>query len=175
MKTLYIHGLDSYPKPEKLEILKKHKLDPVALHLNYRETLGIYETLKDAAIRKDVKFIVGSSVGGYLAFLLSNDLGIPCLLFNPAMDTKDHLFYSVMPEIKKSSCNYRFVVLGEKDKTVDPDFSRKTFIDLEKEGFENRVITCEWLGHQIDLTTFEGMLNWALGGLKVRGCPNVPK
>lgn len=175
MRTLYIHGLDSFIRPEKLEILKKHKLDPVALHLNYRETLGIYETLKDAAIHKEVEFIVGSSVGGYLGFLLSNDLGIPCLLFNPTMDYKEQIFYSVLPEIKKSTCDYRYIVLGANDKTVDPQLTKEAFRKLEKEGFKNRIITCEWLGHQIDLSTFDGMISWALGSLKSRRSSSVPK
>ena len=174
MKTLYIHGLDSYPSQEKLNILKEYNLKPIALHLNYRKKLGIYETLKETAIRKDVKFIIGSSLGGYLGFLLSADLGIPCLLFNPAMNYKNKVFYSIMPEVKESNCPYRFVVLGAQDKSVDPMESKKILAKYEKEGFESRIVTCEWLDHEIDLTTFEGMLNWTLGGLRVRGCPNVP-
>ena len=175
MKTLYIHGLDSYPKPGKLKILKDYKLDTVALHLNYREKLGVYETLKETAIKKDIQFIVGSSVGGYLGFLLSADLGIPCLLFNPAMNYKDRIFYSIMPVLNESKCPYRFIVLGGEDKTVDPKETMEILKEYEKKGFKNRVITCHWLAHKIDLTTFEGMLNWTLGCLRVRGCPNVPK
>jgi len=114
MRTLYIHGLDSYPSQERLNILKEYNIDPIALHLNYREKLGIYETLKDTIIRKNVKFIVGSSLGGYLGFLLSADMGIPCLLFNPAMNYKGKVFYSTMPEIKELNNSCRFIVLGAK-------------------------------------------------------------
>ncbi len=101
MKTLYIHGLDSYPVPEKTQIMKDAGLTVVALHINYREQLAVYETLKDTSIRKKVKFIIGSSLGGYLAYWLAEDLGLPCLLFNPAM-TYDDVFYSKIPA---RSCN----------------------------------------------------------------------
>jgi predicted esterase len=173
MKTLYIHGLDSFPKPDKLDIMKNLGLDPVALHLNYREKLGVYETLKDAALHNNVQFIIGSSLGGYLGFLLSADLGIPCLLFNPAMNYKEQVFYSVMPEVTESKCPYRFVVLGANDDTVSPEETIKELKKYEEKGFQHRIVTCEWLGHQIDLTTFESMINWALGSLKAEGCPNV--
>ncbi len=173
MKALYIHGLDSFLKPDKLEIMKNLGLDPVALHLNYRETLGVYEILKDAAIHKNVQMIIGSSLGGYLGFLLSADLGLPCLLFNPAMNYKEQVFYSVMPEVSESKCPYRFVVLGANDDTISPEETIISLKDYEKKGYHHRIVTCEWLGHQIDLTTFESMVSWALGSLKAEGCPNV--
>ncbi|MEZ5194906.1 MAG: YqiA/YcfP family alpha/beta fold hydrolase [Bacteroidales bacterium] len=165
MKTLYIHGLDSYPKIEKIDILKKHHLDPVALHLNYREKLGFYETLKETAIRKNVKFIVGSSLGGYLGFLLAAELGIPCLLFNPAMEYKEKIFYSFMPTIEEFKSPNCFVVLGEWDKTVNPEETKKTLKEYQHNGLKSKIITCEWLGHEIDLDTFEEMLSWALTSL----------
>ena len=166
MKTLYIHGLDSFPVPEKCDILRKHGLDPVSLHLNYRETLGIYETLKDAILQKDVKFIIGSSVGGYLGYLLAEEMGLPCLLFNPAMQYTD-VFYSKMPQITEHNCPTRYIVLGGKDKEVDPIENLYHFKKMERKGLEQLIITCEWLGHQIDFLTFDEMVNWATYSLKI--------
>lgn len=167
MKTLYIHGLDSYPKVEKIDILKKHKLDPVALHLNYRKKLGFYETLKETALRKKVKFIVGSSLGGYLGFLLANDLGLPCLLYNPAMEYKEKVFYSIMPQLEEFKSPNCYVVLGAWDKTVNPEETKKTLKEHQHNGLNCKIVTCEWLGHKIDLNTFEEMINWSLISMKL--------
>lgn len=166
MKTLYIHGLENYPGPEKFEILRKHGLDPVAPHLNYKETLGIYEILKDAVLQKDVKFIIGSSLGGYLGYLLAEEMGLPCLLFNPTMHYTD-VFYSKMPEIKELNCPTRYIVLGGKDKEVDPVENLYHFKKLERKGLEQLIISCEWLGHRIDFMTFDEMVNWAVYSTKL--------
>lgn len=168
MRTLYLHGLDSHPIPEKKQIMTEAGLDVTALHINYREKLGIYETLKDTALRKDIEFIVGSSLGGYLGNVLAEDLGIPCLLFNPAMHYTD-VFYSKIPEIDKPKCPIRFVVLGQNDETLNPNFTLKV---LREKGCKNsmqRVITAHWLGHEIDLLSFEEMVNWSLFHLQKKG------
>ena len=161
MKTLYIHGLDSFPVPQKTAILKDAGLEPTALHLDYRQKLGVYETLKDTAIRKNIKFIIGSSLGGYLGNVLAEDLGIPCLLFNPAMNYTD-VFYSKIPAIENPKCPARFIVLGFNDEMINPNYILKVFNQREHEGIFQRIITCHWLGHEIDFITFEEMVNWAV-------------
>ena len=166
MKTLYIHGLDSYPVPEKTQIMKDAGLTVVALHINYREQLAVYETLKDTAIRKKVKFIIGSSLGGYLGYWLAEDLGLPCLLFNPAMIYAD-VFYSKIPIIEDPKCPSRYVVLGAKDKTLKPKDTLKFLKAHQREGLNQQTTTCEWLGHQIDYKTFDEMVNWAVYSLKL--------
>jgi predicted esterase YcpF (UPF0227 family) len=166
MKTLYIHGLDSYPIPEKTQIMKNAGLSVVALHINYREKLAVYETLKDTAIRKKVKFIIGSSLGGYLGYWLAEDLGLPCLLFNPAMNYSD-VFYSKMPYIDDPKCPSRYIVLGAKDKTLRPKETLKILKTNQRETINEQILTCEWLGHQIDYKTFDEMVNWAVYGLKL--------
>ena len=165
MKTLYIHGLDSHPLPEKNKIMKQAGLEVTALHITYREQLGIYETLKETALRKKIEFIVGSSLGGYIGNILAEDLGLPCLLFNPAMQYKD-VFYSKMPTIKKPKCPSRYIVLGENDATINPNYTLKVFQEKENQCPFQRIITCHWLGHEIDLQTFEEMVHWALYPLK---------
>lgn len=165
MNTLYIHGLNSYPVPEKTEIMKKAGLSVVALHINYREKLGVYETLKDRIVRKNIKFIVGSSLGGYLGHWLAEDMGLPCLLFNPAMEYTD-VFYSKIPIIEESKCPARFLVFGSKDDTIDGQKAFGFFKAREKDIPYQRIITCDWLGHKIDLNTFGGMVNWAVNSLQ---------
>jgi hypothetical protein len=164
MRTLYLHGLDSHPTPEKNKIMKKAGLTLTALHINYREKLGVYETMKDTAMRKKIEFIIGSSLGGYIGNVLAEDLGLPCLLFNPAMHYTD-VFYSKIPVIEKPKCPARFVVLGHNDPTVNPHYSLKVFNAVDRDTIDQRIITCHWLGHKVDPRTFDEMLNWALHGL----------
>jgi len=169
MKTLYIHGLDSFPVPEKKHIMAKAGLEVVALHINYRQKLGVYEILKDAIIQKNVQFIIGSSLGGYLGMRLAEDMGLPCLLFNPAINLKKKIFYFRVPEIKNPKCPARYVVLGAKDDLLD---ARKTLTFFQKNhpnGTHQQIVLCEWLGHQIDLFTFDEMVNWALHSIKLNG------
>jgi hypothetical protein len=161
LKTLYIHGLDSHPVPEKLEILKNSGLDVVALHIDYRKDKGVYEKLKSTIQSEMVEFIVGSSMGGVIGYWLAEDLGLPCLLFNPAMsylgELKPH-----MPAIDHHTCPARFVVIGAHDKSVDPQGNIIFFRNIERADCFQRVIVCEWLTHQIDFNTFEEMVGWAL-------------
>ena len=168
MKTLYLHGLDSHPTPEKNKIMKNAGLDLTALHINYREKLGVYETMKDTALRKKIEFIIGSSLGGYIGNVLAEDLGIPCLLFNPAMHYTD-VFYSKIPVIEKPKCPARYVVLGHNDPTVNPHYSLKVFGTVKPKNIDQRIITCHWLGHQVDQRTFKEMLNWAIHNMKEMG------
>jgi hypothetical protein len=169
MKTLYIHGLDSFPIPEKKKILAKAGLDVVALHINYRQKLGIYEILKDAVIQKNVQFIIGSSLGGFLGYWLAEDMGLPCLLFNPAMSHKRTVFYSKIPVVKDPKCPARYVVLGAQDDLLDAGKTLAILKKNERDGLHQQIITCDWLGHQIDLFTFDEMVNWAVYSLKING------
>jgi len=161
MKTLYIHGLDSHPVPEKLEILEKAGLEVVALHIDYRTESNAYLLLKNYALKENVEFLVGSSLGGFIAHWLAEDLSLPCLLFNPAMSFRDSLGEH-MPEINNRLCPARFVVIGAHDETVDPNENIKYFRAHIKSKCYQRVLVCEWLEHQIDYNSFEEMLSWAL-------------
>ena len=50
MKTLYIHGLDSSPKPEKIRLIKPYS-NVSALHLRYKNQPDSFEILS-ALIQK---------------------------------------------------------------------------------------------------------------------------
>lgn len=166
MKTLYLHGLDSHPHTERNDIMRNAGLDLTALHINYREKLGVYETMKDTALRKGVEFIVGTRLGGYIGNILAEDLGLPCLLFNPAMHYTD-VFYSRMPVIEEKKCPARYIVLGHNDPNINPLYSQQVFEAADMSKIDQRLLTCHWLGHDIDARTFEEMLQWALYNLKL--------
>ena len=167
IKTLYIHGLNSHPVPGKLDIMKNAGLEVTALHLDYRKQDNACFVLKKEALEREVQFIVGSSLGGFLGNWLAEELGLPCLLFNPAMN-----FQSVMnleiPQVGQLSCPFRLVVLGAKDDSVDPMQNLAYFRQKERDDIEQRILTCHWLGHQIDFDTFEAMIGLGVKYLKIR-------
>ncbi|MCF8234270.1 MAG: hypothetical protein K9G67_04995 [Bacteroidales bacterium] len=165
MKTFYIHGLDSFPVPEKIKIMEEVGLSVISMHLDYRRQPDAYEILKIEAMEKNAAVLIGSSLGGSLAYWLAEDLGLPCLLFNPAMDIDKDVGLKI-PKITKRECPMRFVVLGESDDSVDPLKNLSYFRERERDGLDQKVLTCHWLGHQIDFDTFGGMVSWFVHGLK---------
>ena len=97
MNLIYIHGLDSDANSTKGVLLdeycQKHHPD-ITVHrpnLNQPPQLVFDKLLKLVAeLDADSKVIlVGSSLGGYFATLVSNETGCPALLINPS--TQPHI------------------------------------------------------------------------------------
>lgn len=155
MKILYIHGLNSFPHPERLEILTNKGHETFALHLDYENEPNTFEILKTYALENEVDFIIGSSAGGYIGYWLGQELNIPQLLFNPAVAVRD-IKNDVGYEIKENPNLKSWVVIGENDDTVLPKGTLKFY----KNKDNVRIIVCQWLAHQIDLQTYEECVNW---------------
>ncbi len=165
MKTLYIHGLDSFPRPKKLKILEQAGLIVHALHIDYRNQYHAYNLLYEYATKNKIEFIVGSSLGGLLGYYLSKQLGIKCLLFNPALIFKSIELH--IPQLKEDNCKARYIVLGAKDPIINPV---KNLNFLEKNNNKDtvqKIITCNWLEHSIDFITFSETVNWAVNNISL--------
>ena len=165
MKALYIHGLDSSPNEEKLLLMEKAGLETVALHLDYRNQPDAYEILKLEAIDQKVDLLTGSSLGGYIAYWLGEELGLPVLLLNPAM-TIDRSVPGAITHVKELKCPLRYVAIGAKDEIINPEANLDFFRKNGEGECHQRVITCDWLHHVIDLETFATVFDWFLSGLK---------
>lgn len=156
MTILYIHGLDSSPNPERIGLLEAHGHRVVALHIDYRTEADIYPRLVDFAKEEGVDYLVGSSLGGYLAYWIGHDLGLPQLLFNPAVAMRSITLDAPYPIAENPEIQSK-VVLGVLDESV-PHNDNVAF-------FKNRpwarVISCHWLAHQIDFPTYKEVIAWA--------------
>lgn len=154
MKILYLHGLDSSPNEAKLRILQHAGHQTVAPFSDYRKEKDVYSKLRRIALEERVEHIVASSLGGYFGYWLGHELRIDQLLFNPAMPYRSIRVQSLdideRPDVKS------WVVLGAHDEVILPKLNLDFF--ASREG--SRIVTCEWLGHRIDLETFEEMTRW---------------
>ena len=147
--TLYIHGLNSKPKKDKMELIEKHSITH-ALHLDYLKQPTSFNILSDLIINKGINCIIGSSFGGMLGYWLAEKHKIPALLFNPALYSDQSIIHF---EIMHNKSPYKLIILGKKDKIVSPIYTRKFLKEnLLEKNYE--IIECAKLAHQIDLNTF---------------------
>ncbi|MEM1134329.1 MAG: YqiA/YcfP family alpha/beta fold hydrolase [Bacteroidota bacterium] len=154
MNILYLHGLDSFPDPGKIEILESKGHSVTSLHLEYRKQVDAFDLIYKAAVKDSIEYVVASSVGGYYGYWLGHKLEVNQLLFNPAMPfrsirVQDH---NILERASVSSN----VVLGANDETIPHNLNINYFSSKENA----RLVTCQWLGHRVDLQTFTEMINW---------------
>ncbi|UZR92877.1 YqiA/YcfP family alpha/beta fold hydrolase [Chondrinema litorale] len=155
MNILYLHGLDSFPDPGKIEILESRGHTVTSLHLEYRKQVDAFDIIYKEAVRNQIEYVVASSVGGYYGYWLGHKLEVDQLLFNPAMP-----FRSVRVQnhnITEKPTVGSYVVLGAHDEIIPSNLNVNYFNSKEN----TRLITCQWLGHRVDLQTFMEMTNWA--------------
>jgi hypothetical protein len=123
MKTFYLHG---YTSPgltsEKKTALEQLDLKIIAPVYAYPQMENILPTIQKRIEAEKPDFLIGSSMGGRLAFYLSNALQLPALLFNPALvhpliDSRHPVpnGYRNLPIFGK-----QLLILGELDTTVPP-------------------------------------------------------
>ena len=116
MNILYLHGLDSKLSPEKKAILEKYgKVH--APNLNYYTNPDAIETILEMYADVDINTVIGSSMGGFVAYHVSNALLRPALLFNPALKKR-----SVPQNIPSEGGhnNLKQIVVGQRDDVVSP-------------------------------------------------------
>jgi uncharacterized protein len=165
MNALYIHGLDSTPNLTKIGMMENRGLHTFAPLIDFRNNPDCYFDLARLIEREKIGFIAGSSLGGFMAYWLSHETGIPCLLMNPAM-VHPSLEAINLPSTGQNRSEFMYVAIGELDDVIDPALSRRFFLENAPSSSSFRIISCNWLGHVIDHETFDELLAWALTGLE---------
>lgn len=161
MNILYLHGLDSRLNNQKREVLEKHG-EVYAPEIDYRKNPDKMRRLISEFKDKNIEVVIGSSMGGYMGYHVADAFEVPALVFNPA------LAYRSVPQevvLHTLSSNLKHIILGAKDKVVDPKSSLRFLADnLGVADFQIRIR--QDLAHQIPLNIFEEEVNRFFKGLK---------
>jgi len=152
MNILYLHGLDSSLNNEKRTVLEKFGT-VYAPTIDYRKNPNTIKQLLTAYKNHDpeINVVIGSSMGGFAGYYISEALNRPALLFNPALVSRS--VTQEVPDAIISSLNLKHIILGAKDDIVDPN---KTLQFLSKTTLaEYRIHTLLNLGHRIPVAVFK--------------------
>lgn len=118
MTILYLHGLESKLSDAKRSILEKFGT-VIAPDMDYHNNQNVYNQLIKSYKSETINCIIGSSMGGFMGYNVALNLGVPALLFNPALAKRSAV--QLVPEISSPKENQHFsIVLGGKDEVVDP-------------------------------------------------------
>ncbi|MEP6262485.1 MAG: YqiA/YcfP family alpha/beta fold hydrolase [Gillisia sp.] len=117
MNILYLHGLESKLSPAKREILEKFG-KVYAPDVDYFQNPDAFETILELYHDIDINTVMGSSMGGFVAYHVSNALFRPALLFNPALK-KRPVLQNIPPDYNNYN-NLKQIIIGQSDDVVLP-------------------------------------------------------
>ncbi len=149
MKIAYLHGLESSidASSVKLTWLKEN------FNQIYTPTIKYHNKESFSSITAHIKkqspdYIIGSSMGGYFAYLIGATLGIPTILFNPAVIGRS--FDPVVNDsnLKETSHN---VFLGKTDEVINGALVQSYFSTY---GIGNFTYTPYDGAHQVSVEVF---------------------
>jgi len=154
---LYLHGLESKQGGDKVSYLSsKHYV--LAPALNYYSQ-GMEEVLLQLFESEKPDFIIGSSMGGYTANLLSAKFNIPAILLNPAL-INPPLRFKALESNSVISKALHLVVLGQQDEVIP---YKQTQNYLLEHGFSN--IEVRPYAHRTPLEDFMEICEGVFGNL----------
>lgn len=111
---LYLHGLKGHLNDEYEKILNDLNCNYVGISIDYKES-NIWEILEDIK----VDGVIGHSLGGYIAFYLSNYKKIPALLLMPSFDEEDIDLQKLPKDVKESKFyENKIALIGKEDDVV---------------------------------------------------------
>lgn len=152
MKILYIHGLNGNLSSEKRALLKPYG-EVFAPAIHYQSDAHAIETLSTAYKEHDISVVIGSSMGGFIGYYVSNIMQCPALLFNPALAQRS--VPQIIPKIHNSTSSFKQIVIGTQDDVVNPiqtlTFISETLIDHPK----YKLHIHNNLAHRIPLEVFK--------------------
>ncbi|MFP4528446.1 MAG: YqiA/YcfP family alpha/beta fold hydrolase [Candidatus Kapaibacterium sp.] len=156
MKIIYLHGLDGQPNEEKMQLLRDAGHDVTAPQIEYRTYEGDIKLFNDLAemIKKgDYELIIGSSMGGYFGFYLSEFCRVPAVLFNPALHSRT----LEVPVERNYTDTKKYLLLGREDYVIPPDKTRAMLNTLD---ISNTVVAELEMGHEVPVDMFKFALDY---------------
>ncbi|PNW26111.1 YqiA/YcfP family alpha/beta fold hydrolase [Formosa algae] len=115
MNILYIHGLNGSLSPEKRLVLEAYG-HVFAPSIDYENASHSISDIINVYQDKTVNIVMGSSMGGFAGYYVSNHFQCPALLFNPALAKRPVVQHITDIEYKTSPIKQ--FVLGSEDTVV---------------------------------------------------------
>ena len=151
-KVLYLHGLESGQGGSKVDFLANNCYVH-APEMDYTRK-DIFPFLTQMMEDFDPDLIIGSSMGGYVAYMLGGFYGTPIIAFNPALHSRK---FNLKFPIKAQNCypGKAKIILGEEDTIIDPKKTLEFITDQISYSFPNIDIeNIDGMGHRIPLSIF---------------------
>lgn len=156
MTILYLHGLNGSLSPEKRALLERYgkvfspSIDYEADSESIARLIELYDS-------HDINVVIGSSMGGFAGYYISNAFQLPALLFNPALAERS--VTQNIPEIKNETSVFKHIVLGTKDRVVNPKQTLIFLADTLSNHPNYKVNIHNDLEHRIPIAVFEQEVN----------------
>ena len=156
-KVLYLHGLESPQGGEKVDFLAT-KSFVHAPELDYTRS-DIFPFLINTVEEFKPDVIIGSSMGGYSAFILGALYKIPVVAFNPALHSR-----TIEPNfpdfVNKHIPENLHVIIGEQDTVISGSKTLEYLKDHIKDRYmKYEIHHVKTMGHRVPLDVFCDMYN----------------
>lgn len=151
MRIYFLHGLESPPISDKTEFLHSHYIAECP-PIDYTDP-NIFEKTLEEIKRFKPDLICGSSMGGWLAFVLSTHTGLPCLLFNPALYDRPHRKTTNFPIGENKFMT--MLVLGKDDDIIIPKKTLREISLTFSKNIKSLGVTFEEMGHRTPIEIFK--------------------
>lgn len=152
MNILYIHGLNGSLSPEKRAILE-HYGEVHSPFIDYEVIPDSITKLSASYHNRKIDVIIGSSMGGFAGYYVSNVCQSPALLFNPALAERS--VYQNVPNIQYKKSPFKHIVLGTRDDVVNPKGTLNFLADTLDTHPNHQIHVYNDLAHRIPLNIFE--------------------
>lgn len=159
-KVLYLHGLESNQGGEKVNYLSNQCFVHAPAMDYSRKDIFSYLIKKVEDFKPDL--IIGSSMGGYSAYMLGALYKIPVIAFNPAFHSRS--FEPNYPEfIQHQVCSNCKIILGIEDTVINPNKTLDWLKDHIMNSHPNISIDrVEGMGHRVPLDIFINKTSYEL-------------
>jgi hypothetical protein len=157
MTILYLHGYKARPNYERIKFLEDLGHTVIAPHINYDKSPNILLEL----LEQDYDMVVGSSLGAYMGFYISDYKSIPCVSFNPPlkMSLMVHIETPKNWDYDNLTPQTKDIILGGEDDVVNPfetlDWLMENRPNVNIHFYHN-------MNHRIDMDKFTEVMTMVL-------------